>query len=609
MRVVHRETVLAPSRTVLLLAAATSLAAWTLGTPASVAQAPPQSVGDHANATLVATDPTQVEGEMSDEVWISSDDPIPASGTQPAVHFFPPESARPPATDSPNVGASEKSPGGSESPDGFESFNSPALAASILRARAADFAGPSPKPGARSPQSPTLSEAAQTLDKLLAERHVATQLPPEPTLKPMVEEGDDALFQTTSSPVRPAALLVPASTEPDARAAVQVSRQETVSALQMPGCPLSEPDAQIRLRADEPSSETPSQETSLATGIAASTAGADPSRAAGDEIPDWSGQAVRARSGRPVFEPAATARPNPAVAASSPVDRRAALEANARYVVLRVRLAELNRAAEGPLGTIGLRTSRRLPLMESLLKAKPGAEPILVDSSDAGEFDGQLQEMSRRGVLEMRGQPTLVTTSGRPARLGPGVGPFGSATMAGLPTAATSSDLPVDVTLLPLVFPDEQLQLQVACRPSGPDAGTEGDQDPARTTRGTSASVRMRAGQTLVIVGLGQEGKQDDGRRSSLTRVLGLGKSEPKELDLVMFVTPEWLASPGSRQALSVASRSRAPSLASREAVSPVPSREVAPPEEPAPESKNPVAKLWGFGKEKVTGLLPHRSR
>ena len=73
------------------------------------------------------------------------------------------------------------------------------------------------------------------------------------------------------------------------------------------------------------------------------------------------------------------------------------------------------------------------------------------------------------------------------------------------------------------------------------DSQASHDETAAPVARTGSATVRMRAGQTVAIRGLGHVPSQGEEtqKRPSLAKVLGLGKPSQQQSDLVIFVTPE----------------------------------------------------------------------
>jgi hypothetical protein len=105
--------------------------------------------------------------------------------------------------------------------------------------------------------------------------------------------------------------------------------------------------------------------------------------------------------------------------------------------------------------------------------------------------------------------------------------------------------LPAGLTLRPVVTGDDSVQLEVTVATSGPDPQPSHPQTAAPAAQAGSTAVRMRAGQTVAIRGLGpiptEGGKHQ--QRASLAKVLGLGKAAQEQSELVLFVTPELIRS------------------------------------------------------------------
>ena len=216
-------------------------------------------------------------------------------------------------------------------------------------------------------------------------------------------------------------------------------------------------------------------------------------------------------------------------------------EASAQKVVLRVRVAEFDRARARKGSILGLKLSPRPPLLRLLMEEEPGAQPVLLDSMEREDLDSQIGALEHEGVLRTRGQPTLVTASGREAKLLTGGNRVRLASDAGSRSSSASGDLPGGLTLRPVVIGEDHLQLEVTCATSG--FGSQASRDGATGSRTTT--MRMRPGQTVAIRGLGfirAEGENHQ-QRASLAEVLGLGKETQQKSELVLFVTPELIRS------------------------------------------------------------------
>jgi hypothetical protein len=239
--------------------------------------------------------------------------------------------------------------------------------------------------------------------------------------------------------------------------------------------------------------------------------------------PQQTGQA-----GTEAFRHAQMRRTQPMLPAARSAVREA--QVSPEKVVLRVRVAELDRARARKRGILGLSFSPRSPLLRSLLNAEPGAQPILLDSLEREDIDSQMGALEEQGVLLVRTLPALVTASGGEARLLTGV------------------------TLRPVVTGDDHVRLEVTGAPGGPDSGATHEGNAAPSAGTGCGTVRMRAGQTVAICGprVSQPEGEDHQQRGALAKSLGLGKKTPQPSQLVLFVTPELLR---SGTALETASR------------------------------------------------------
>ena len=237
---------------------------------------------------------------------------------------------------------------------------------------------------------------------------------------------------------------------------------------------------------------------------------------------------------RPLADRPEQGRP-PAQAAGA--DSQAAV----RKLVLRVRVAEFDPTRARKWSILGLKFSRRPPLLESLLEAESGVQSILLDSLDRDDIESQIGLLGQEGVLRIQGQPTLVTASGRQAKLLTGENQVRFASAAESDPATVSGDLPYGLTLRPVLIGDDQIQLEVAGPRSGIDSQASRDETAPPVAQTGSATVRMQAGQTVAIRGLGhvRSEAEQPSQRNSLAKVLGLGKVSPPQNELVLFVTPE----------------------------------------------------------------------
>ncbi|HUT92287.1 MAG TPA: hypothetical protein VMY37_22520 [Thermoguttaceae bacterium] len=286
--------------------------------------------------------------------------------------------------------------------------------------------------------------------------------------------------------------------------------------------------------------------------------------------------------------------------------------ARAPQVILRVRVADLNRASARTWGLANLGFSPRPPLLRSLTEAEPGQGPILLDLQDNDELESQLQSLKQHGVLRIRSEPTLVTVSGRPAQFVTGSGSASAIPGPEVQPSVETGTLRTDVTLLPLVTDQGDILLEVTCSSSAPYFETDVGENAASGNRRRQMKVHMRAGQTLAVTGLGLETSQDDQGQhpNTLARVLGLGKPKGKQPETVMLVTPELVGSRPANQAATLArhtapvsseNRPRAKSPEDYDVAKPQGNGEVAEADaakESSPSS--PFTKLWRMAKRKM---------
>jgi len=256
--------------------------------------------------------------------------------------------------------------------------------------------------------------------------------------------------------------------------------------------------------------------------------------------------------------------------------------------MLRVSIAELNRSAARRWPILDLSFTKP-ELLEALLKAESGNGAIVLENLNFDQLESELQALRQRDVLEIRSQPTLVTASGRPTRFVAGRGSGMPLTESGSPTSAATGDTPTEIIVLPVLTDGDRIQLEVAYRASGSGS----------VTVPKSTKVQMRAGQTVAIGGLKSEARENKPQQQgvSITRLLGIGKPEPKATEFVVLVTPELVPNtkvarpaPTVRES-DLVSKSSHPSLVSK---SSDPSL-MSTPNHPSLVRKNPLASLWGL--------------
>lgn len=375
-------------------------------------------------------------------------------------------------------------------------------------------------------QAKSLRDTLASIRRVAAERR-KPEAPPPLTLS--TEEGDEELFHTTSAPVKPDGVLfgpISKPFEPSLADRVPASRREGASGLRVPLGPTDEPDIQTPLLAGKLAAIGLAGDT---TEVAAATS------VVGITRPPMR-QAVEARG---VFTPAMESR-GPTRPDAPPLNM--ARTPGVRHVVLRMKLAELNPSADRKRGLLDF--SRDTSLLRSLLRAETGRGAIVLDSADSRKMESELEALAERGAVRIRSEPTLVTASGQVATFLAGGNQAESVTESGK-QAAAGRDLRVAVTLLPVVTDEDHIRLKVTSKLSSSDSASSGSGEHPLTTQTSTTEVRMRAGQTLAIGGLGRASAKGDHQQHppSLTQILGIGEKDRPEGALIVLVTPE-LAQP-----------------------------------------------------------------
>lgn len=461
---------------------AMGLIAWMVGGPVSAAETPswPRIISNPAT-TLRELNAEEAAGPASEEIWISSGNPIEAV-------------AEGSDAETPQAGPSSQPEGKPETPSPSNKHERPSLANTILRFRTSI----SP-----SPELTPLAEASAQADS---------------------EGSDEALFRTTSTPVNPAGSVFRPESRTHPGDIVPATQQAEQTALRVPSGPTAEPDGQRPLGAGslfgDAQNGTAERELKVPSVVRSE-------RPAGPE------SATERLTG-----PEGTFQPRPAIADTQPVTT--ARPGGVRHVTLRVRLAELNRSAARKWALMDFGFGRS-QLLDSLLKAETGRGAIVLDSVDLDEIESELDTLRHRGVVQIRSQPTLVTASGRPAKFAASSGAGGSVAGSERQTSAAGGDLNTDVTLLPVVTDEDHVQLEVAYVPSGSPAEASHAAKPGSASRPSTTRLQMRAGQTVVIGGLRSDSTQGDQEehQSAIERLLGIGKTSPKPTEFVVLVTPE----------------------------------------------------------------------
>ncbi len=333
------------------------------------------------------------------------------------------------------------------------------------------------------------------------------------------EEGDQWLFRTTSAPPKPASLVF----RPERKAGadrVAVRGPSPVSAVRAPPSLADEPGADV-----------------------GSGAPADPLVA-----------------GRPIRRPAGAVQRPLVGDPGGPLEGRIADDSEGLrrkpgssgevvpQIVLRVRIAELNRATAPTLGFNFKRgSSQSKPLLKSLLEAGNGDEAAVLSSMAVEDAETGLAQLQQQGEGRVRSERTLITTSGR------GVTFLARGDQPRAPEEEENQvergrgDFLAAVTLLPVVTGDDEIRLEVASEVTRLDPGSK---SPGETTPTLLTHAQLVTGETLVVGDL--LGRSRKGGRKRPLPVLGgiLGALESGfgGTELVMLVTPE-LVRPAGRGA------------------------------------------------------------
>jgi len=172
----------------------------------------------------------------------------------------------------------------------------------------------------------------------------------------------------------------------------------------------------------------------------------------------------------------------------------------------------------------------------------------IIDGADA--FFGVLEALREDNLAKVLAEPTLVTTSGRPAYFQVG-GEVPYLVPQGLGNLAVEyKEYGTRVDFVPIVLGNGKICLEVRPRVSDIDPGrsitSEGQTIYAFTKREVDTGVRMQAGQTLAIAGLVQN--RVESQRRGIPWVSDLPyvgaafrrvEERNNEIELLIFVTPE----------------------------------------------------------------------
>ena len=168
-------------------------------------------------------------------------------------------------------------------------------------------------------------------------------------------------------------------------------------------------------------------------------------------------------------------------------------------------------------------------------------------------FQGFLEALKTEGLLKIKAEPRVTTTSGRPATLLAG-GEFPILVPQGVGTVAVEwREFGVRLEAVPIVLGGGNLRLEIAPEVSDRDFSNavqiQGFTVPGLTTRRVNTQVEMKFGQTLIIGGLITSRYTAETRKVPLLGELPwIGSAfrrmryDENETELLIMVTPELVA-------------------------------------------------------------------
>jgi pilus assembly protein CpaC len=217
-----------------------------------------------------------------------------------------------------------------------------------------------------------------------------------------------------------------------------------------------------------------------------------------------------------------------------------------QQVMLRVRIAELNRTAARSMG-VDLEGSIKDFLFSSMLAGSPNL--FLNGTFSEASFDVAISALEQHGVAKILAEPNLVTLSGQTATFLAG-GEFPVPTVVGVDGvgAATTEfkGFGAQLTFTPTVLDKDRIRLQVAPQFSSLSAANSVNGIFGLNTRSAVTTVDLREGQVLAIAGLISD--QQEGARTRIPffgALPGVGllftnkQVTRSESELLIVVTPE----------------------------------------------------------------------
>ncbi|HUG19936.1 MAG TPA: pilus assembly protein N-terminal domain-containing protein [Planctomycetaceae bacterium] len=226
-----------------------------------------------------------------------------------------------------------------------------------------------------------------------------------------------------------------------------------------------------------------------------------------------------------------------------------------QQVMMRVKVMEVQRTKMRKFGFNFTRVNSGGDTL-SVTPGAVGADPTImfnIISSNGASFLGLLEALKDEGMLEIKAEPILVTTNGRPASLLNG-GEVPVIVPQSLGTVSIEyKDYGVTLQAVPIILGNGRLRLELEPSVSEIDQANSTVTDtgvnvPAFVTRKVNTQVEMKFGQSLMIAGL--ISKQN---RALATKIPLFGEIpwigalfsykefEEVESELIVMVTPEYV--------------------------------------------------------------------
>lgn len=184
-------------------------------------------------------------------------------------------------------------------------------------------------------------------------------------------------------------------------------------------------------------------------------------------------------------------------------------------------------------------------------------------ASASSVFQGFLEALKSEGLLKIKAEPRVTTTSGRPAKLLAG-GRFPILVPQGVGTVSIEwVEFGTSLEAVPIVLGDGNLRLEISPEVSERDFSNavqvDGFTVPGLTTRTVNTAVEMKFGQTLIIGGLIASRYTAETKKTPLLGELPwIGAAfrrmnyNETETELLIMVTPELVAPQDANQVTPV---------------------------------------------------------